>query len=88
MDENNYIDKGLYEDIRYGTNIISDKEYLDTIITIADTAADMVVKTLGPYGKTTIIDDGMFTYRTKDGWSILKNGKESVCGKSELQRRR
>ena len=66
------IDKCLYEDIRYGTNIISDKEYLDTIITIADTAADMVVKTLGPYGKTTIIDDGSFTYPTKDGWSVLK----------------
>lgn len=66
------IDKGLYEDIRYGTNIISDKEYLDTIMTIADTASDMVVKTLGPYGKTTIIDDGTFTYPTKDGWSVLK----------------
>lgn len=70
--ENNSIDKGLYEDIRYGTNIISDKEYLDTIMTIADTASDMVVKTLGPYGKTTIIDDGSFTYPTKDGWSVLK----------------
>lgn len=68
----NNIDKTLYEDITYGTNIITGKEYLDTIMTIADVASDMVVKTLGPYGKTTIIDDGTFTYPTKDGWSVLK----------------
>lgn len=66
------IDKTLYEDIKYGTNIITGKEYIDTIVTIADVASEMVVKTLGPYGKTTIVDDGTFTYPTKDGWSVLK----------------
>ena len=66
------MDKRLYEDIKYGTNIITGDEYLETIMTVADVASDMVKKTLGPYGKTTIIDDGTFTYPTKDGWSVLK----------------
>ena len=64
--------KSLYEDIKYGTNICTEEEYLETMMAIADVGAEMVVKTLGPYGKTTIIDDGSFTYPTKDGWSILK----------------
>ena len=62
----------LYDDIKYGTNIITEEEYLETIMTIADVASEMVEKTLGPYGRTTIIDDGTFTYPTKDGWSVLK----------------
>lgn len=66
------LDKTLYDDIRYGTNIITGDEYIETMIAVADVGAEMVVKTLGPYGKTTIIDDGSFTYPTKDGWSILK----------------
>lgn len=67
-----YNDITLYEDIKYGTNIITGEEYLETMLTLADVGAEMVVKTLGPFGKTTIIDDGSFTYPTKDGWSILK----------------
>lgn len=67
------ISKDLHDDIKYGTNIIPQEEYIDTLITIADVAADMVVKTLGPYGKTTMLNDGVFTYPTKDGWSVLKN---------------
>lgn len=67
-----YNDNTLYEDIKYGTNIITGEEYLETMLAVADVGADMVVKTLGPFGKTTIIDDGTFTYPTKDGWSILK----------------
>lgn len=68
----NTVDKTLYEDIKFGTNIITGDEYLETMIAIADVGSEMVIKTLGPYGKTTIIDDGSFTYPTKDGWSILK----------------
>lgn len=67
-----YNDKILYEDIKYGTNIINGEEYLETMLAVSDVGAEMVVKTLGPFGKTTIIDDGTFTYPTKDGWSILK----------------
>lgn len=67
------IAKDLHDEIKYGTNIIPQDEYLDTLITIADVASDMVVKTLGPYGKTTMLNDGVFTYPTKDGWSVLKS---------------
>lgn len=66
-------DNSLYEDIKYGTNIITEEEFMTSIMEISNVAADMVKKTLGPYGKTTIIDDGMFTYPTKDGWTVLKN---------------
>lgn len=67
------MDKTLYEDIKYGTNIIPEDEYLETLITIADVASEMVVKTLGPHGKTTMLNDGTFTYPTKDGWNVLKS---------------
>lgn len=67
------IAKDLHDEIKYGTNIIPQDEYIDTLITIADVASDMVVKTLGPYGKTTMLNDGVFTYPTKDGWSVLKS---------------
>jgi chaperonin GroEL len=67
------MDKTLYEDIKYGTNIIPEDEYRETIMTIADVASEMVEKTLGPYGKTTMLNDGVFTYPTKDGWNVLKS---------------
>lgn len=70
---NEELAKDLHDEIKYGTNIVPQDEYLDTLITIADVAADMVVKTLGPYGKTTLLNDGVFTYPTKDGWSVLKS---------------
>lgn len=70
---NHELNQDLYDDIRFGTNIIPEVEYIDTLIMIADVAADMVVKTLGPYGKTTMLNDGVFTYPTKDGWSVLKS---------------
>lgn len=65
-------DNDLYEDIKTGTNIVTGKEYRQTIMAISQLAAEMVVKTLGPYGATTIVDDSDFTYPTKDGWNILK----------------
>lgn len=66
------MDSQIYQSIKYGTNIIPEEEYIDTLITISDVASEMVVKTLGPFGKTTMLNDGSFTYPTKDGWSVLK----------------
>lgn len=66
------MDNQIYQSIKYGTNIIPEEEYIDTLITISDVASEMVVKTLGPFGKTTMLNDGTFTYPTKDGWSVLK----------------
>lgn len=65
-------DRDLYEDIKSGTNIVAGDEYRQTIMAISELAAQMVVKTLGPYGQTTIVDDSEFTYPTKDGWNVLK----------------
>lgn len=64
-------DQSLYDDIKNGTNIISGEEYQQIISAVAKVASDMVVKTLGPYGSTTIMDDGNFTYPSKDGWASI-----------------
>lgn len=70
------VDKEIYRDIISGTNIVSGTEYRDIMCTISQLASDMVVKTLGPYGATTMLDTGVgFTYPTKDGWSALNKLK-------------
>lgn len=62
----------LYEEVKSCTNIISGDEYKQLFCTIAKVVSDTVSQTLGPYGSTTIIDDGSgFTYPTKDGWSCM-----------------
>lgn len=62
----------LYEEVKSCTNIISGDEYKALFCTIAKVVCDTVSQTLGPYGSTTIIDDGSgFTYPTKDGWSCM-----------------
>jgi chaperonin GroEL len=62
----------LEKEIRMGMNLIDRDEYTASIKAISHIAAQTVCKTLGPYAHTTIIDDGNFTYPTKDGWSILQ----------------
>ena len=62
----------LYDDISAGCNVISGDEFKEMITTISQLASDTVVKTLGPYGSTTLISDGTgFTYPSKDGWATL-----------------
>lgn len=62
----------LYDEVKSCTNIISGDEYKNLFCTIAQVVSDTVSQTLGPYGSTTIIDDGSgFTYPTKDGWSCM-----------------
>ena len=62
----------LYEEVLSCANIISGDEYKKLFCTIAKVVSDTVAQTLGPYGTTTIIDDGSgFTYPTKDGWSCM-----------------
>ena len=67
-----YINADLYKDIMSSSNVVSGVEYRELVCTIAQIASDMVVKTLGPYGSTTVIDEGTgFTYPSKDGWTCL-----------------
>jgi chaperonin GroEL (HSP60 family) len=67
-----YVKKSLYDNICTNSNIVSGDEYRELVCAIAQVASDMVAKTLGPYGYTTVIDDGSgFTYPSKDGWTCL-----------------
>lgn len=67
-----YIREALYNEIASNSNVISGEEYRELVCAVSQVASDMVVKTLGPYGSTTVIDDGTgFTYPSKDGWSCL-----------------
>jgi chaperonin GroEL (HSP60 family) len=59
------------EDLKMGLNLVDGKEYKETLTGISYLVADVLVKTLGPYASTTTIDDGTYTYPTKDGWSVL-----------------
>lgn len=66
------IDSKLYEEVASCTNVISGSDYQKLFCTVAQVVSDMVAQTLGPYGATTIIDDGAgYTYPTKDGWSCM-----------------
>ena len=66
------IDSKLYEEVASCTNVISGADYQKLFCTVAQVVSDMVAQTLGPYGATTIIDDGAgYTYPTKDGWSCM-----------------
>ena len=71
--EKSYVNEDIYKDIVSSTNMVSGEEFRTIICTIAQLCSDMVVKTLGPYGATTLMDDGAgFIYPTKDGWSALR----------------
>lgn len=58
-------------EVRMGLNLVEGEEYRQTLAAISETVASILVKTLGPYACTTTIDDGAYTYPTKDGWSVL-----------------
>ena len=66
------LDNDFYNEVKFSSNVISGEEYAKTFLAISELASELVVKTLGPHGKTTIIDDAQFAYPTKDGWSVLK----------------
>lgn len=71
MDKNS---SGLstYETVKAGMNIVSGDEYKEAFVAVSHAAADVLSKTLGPYGHTTVIDDGINRYSTKDGWSLVQ----------------
>lgn len=54
------------------SNIISEKNFKDRVEAIFKLVADAVSKTLGPFGKTTIIEQFGEMHVTKDGWTVLK----------------
>lgn len=66
------LNEELYADIMASSNVVHGDKYHELVYAISKVASDMVVKTLGPYGRTTVIDEGTgFTYPSKDGWTCL-----------------
>lgn len=66
-------DPSLMEELVSGSNVLTEQEYRNIVLAITEFACSIVTKTLGPYGKTTNIDDSTFTAPTKDGWTVLRN---------------
>lgn len=60
-----------YREIKTGMNLIEEEEYLNIMRAISKLTSDTVKKTIGPYAHTTVLNDGTFTYPTKDGWSAV-----------------
>ena len=67
----NYFDD-VYEKVNRDCNVVNGDEYKAMVMAIAKIAANTVKTTLGPYGSTTVVDEGNgFIYPTKDGWACL-----------------
>ena len=69
----NEIQSGMSIDeiVRAGMNVVNGDEYKKAFVAVSHATADVLKKTLGPFGHTTVIDDGQFRYSTKDGWSLM-----------------
>lgn len=55
------------------SNIVDEDSYKDIAELTIDTISNTLMKSLGYFGSTTIFDDGISRYVTKDGYNILKN---------------
>ena len=61
----------LYNEIKTGMNLVEEEEYLNIMRAISKLASDTVRRTIGPFAHTTVLNDGVFTYPSKDGWSAI-----------------
>lgn len=66
-------DPVILREISCGSNVLTEEEYRNIVLGISEYVTDIVKKTLGPYGKTTNIDDSTIVAPTKDGWTVLRN---------------
>ncbi|QQO92571.1 molecular chaperone GroEL [Staphylococcus phage Machias] len=55
------------------SNIVDEDSYKEIAELTIDTISSTLMKSLGYYGSTTIFDDGISRFVTKDGYNILKN---------------
>lgn len=69
------LDDEYAEIIAENINLVDETTYKKYLRALAFRLSEILVKTLGPYARTTIIDDGVAKYPTKDGWNILKRIK-------------
>lgn len=75
------MDMEMYNEIKTGMNLVEEEEYLSIMRSISQLASDTVKKTIGPYAHTTVLNDGVFTYPSKDGWSAVNRIRfgDPVC---------
>lgn len=57
------------------TNVFDEKEFKNQFLLVFKTMSDILSKTLGPYGSSTMIDEKKNYCVTKDGFHVLKNLK-------------
>lgn len=53
-------------------NVMTEHEFKERVHNVFSKVAEVLTRTLGPYGATTIIAQVAQTHITKDGWSVLK----------------
>lgn len=63
--------EGKYQ-VNMNNNVISEEEYKERINLLFDDVAQILSKTLGPYGATSVLDKVGDVMLSKDGWQVLK----------------
>ena len=59
-------------DINMNNNVISEEEYKKRLNLLFDDVANILSKTLGPFGATSVLDKVGDVMLSKDGWQVLK----------------
>lgn len=68
MIEKNLIREAVFESM----NVIPEDVFKESMLAVADASSSVLANTLGPYARTSIIDDGTYKYPTKDGMNVLR----------------
>ena len=63
--------EGKYQ-INMNNNVISEEEYKERINLLFNDVSNILSKTLGPYGATSVLDKVGDVMLSKDGWQVLK----------------
>ena len=68
MLEKDLIREAVFESM----NVIPEDIFKESMLAVADASSGVLANTLGPYARTSIIDDGTYKYPTKDGMNVLR----------------
>lgn len=68
----NELNMNTVNEIKSQLNVIEGEDYKDSLVAVSHVTSEILQQTLGPYAKTTILDDGVYPYTSKDGWSLVK----------------
>lgn len=62
----------IRESVFESMNVVPEDIFKESMMAVADASSSILENTLGPYARTSIIDDGTFKYPTKDGMNVLR----------------